>query len=98
MSLRKFSDFLIHCQTATNTVKYLKVLDDPDENQRIVRKLPRYLVDRWSREVDRWLNRDEDQPSSEITSSDVRKGEVDYPRSLYSVVSFKGSLELPVIL
>ena len=79
MGLREFSDFLIHCQTATNTVKYLKVLDDPDENQRMVRKLPRYLVDRWSREVDRWLNRDEDQPSSEITSSDVRKGEVDYP-------------------
>ena len=71
-SLHKFSDFLIHCQTATNT-------DDPDENQRMVRKLPRYLVDRWSREVDRWLNKDEDQPRSEITSSEARKGEVGYP-------------------
>ena len=59
-SLRKFSDFLIHCQTATKTIKYLKVLDDPDENQRMVRKLPRYLIDRWSREVDRWLNKDEE--------------------------------------
>ena len=78
-SLRKFADFLIHCQTATNTVKYLRVLDDPDENQRMVRKLPRYLVDRWSREVDRWLNKDEDQPCSEITSSDVHEGEVGYP-------------------
>ena len=28
-SLRKFSDFLIHCQMATNTVKYLKVLEIP---------------------------------------------------------------------
>ena len=44
----------------------------------MVRKLPRCLVDRWSREVDRWLNKDEDQPHSEITSSDVRKGEVSY--------------------
>ncbi|PFX14992.1 hypothetical protein AWC38_SpisGene20814 [Stylophora pistillata] len=78
-SLHKFSDFLIHCQTATNTVKYLKVLDDPDENQKMVRKLPRYLVDRWSREVDRWLNKDEAQPHSEIMSSDIRKGEVGYP-------------------
>lgn len=78
-SLRKFSDFLIHCQTATNTLKYLKVLDDQNENQRMVRKLPRYLVVRWSREVDRWLNKDEDQPPSEITSSDVHKGEVGYP-------------------
>ena len=57
-SLRKFSDFLIHCQTAMNTVRYLKVLNDPDENQRMVRKLRRYLIDRWSREVDRWLNKD----------------------------------------
>ena len=46
ISLRKFSDFLIHCQTAMNSVKYLNVLDDPDENQRMVRKLPWYLVDR----------------------------------------------------
>ena len=38
-SLRKFSDFLIHCQTAASTIKYLNVLDDPDENQRMVRKL-----------------------------------------------------------
>lgn len=59
-SLRKFSDFLIHCQTAAKTIKYLKVLDDPDENQRMVRKLPRYLIDRWSREVDRWLNKEEE--------------------------------------
>ena len=78
-SLRKFSDFLIHCQTATNTMKYLKVLDDPDENRRMVRKLPRYLIDRWSREVDRWLNKDDDLRHSEETSSDVRKGEMDYP-------------------
>ena len=51
-SLREFSDFRIHCRTATNTVKYLKVLDDPDENQRMVHKLPRYLVNHWSQEVD----------------------------------------------
>ena len=41
-------------------MKYLNVLDDPDENQRKARKLPRYLIDRWSREVDRWLNQDEE--------------------------------------
>ncbi|CAH3178660.1 unnamed protein product, partial [Porites lobata] len=57
-SLRRFSDFLVHCQTATKTIKYLKVLDDPDENQKMLQKLPRYLIDRWSREVDRWLNKE----------------------------------------
>lgn len=52
--------FLIHCKTAANTVKYLKVLDDADENQRMVRKLPRYLTERWCREVERWRNNEEE--------------------------------------
>ena len=52
-NLRKYSDFLLHCQTAVKEIKYLKVLDDPDENQKMTRKLPRHLIDRWSREVDR---------------------------------------------
>ena len=59
-------------------MKYLKVLYDPDENQRMVGKLPRYLIDRWSR-VDRWLKKDDDLRHSEETSSDVHKGEMDYP-------------------
>ena len=91
-NLRKFSDFLIHCQTAANTMKYLKVLDDPDENQRMVRKLPRYLIDRWSREVDRWLNKDDD-----LRHPMYVKAKWTTLRSLYSAVSFKGSLELPAI-
>lgn len=41
-------------------MKYLNILDDRDENQRMVRKLPCYLIDRWSCEVDQWLNKDED--------------------------------------
>ena len=35
--LRKFSDFLEHCNTAMNTIHYLNVLNDPDENQKISR-------------------------------------------------------------
>lgn len=77
-SLRKFSDFLIHCQTAMNTVRYLKVLNDPDENQRMVRKRPRYLIDRWSREVDRWLDKDEDQYQSK-ERRDATDVEAGYP-------------------
>ena len=38
--LRKFADFLQHCHTAMNTIQYLNVLNDPDENQRMIRKLP----------------------------------------------------------
>ena len=76
-SLRKFSDVLIHCHTAMNTVRYLKVLNDPDENQRMVRKLPRYLIDRWSREVDRWLDKDDDQYQSK-EGGDATDGEAGY--------------------
>ena len=60
-------------------MKYLNVLDDPDENQRKARKLPRYLIDRWSREVDRWLNKDEEQRQSGRASSNVASVQMGYP-------------------
>jgi len=79
ISHRKFSDFLIHCHMVMNSVKYLNVLDDPDENQRMVRKLPRYLVDRWSQEVDRQLNKDEDQRLGDVSQFVATEGESGYP-------------------
>ena len=36
---------------------YLNVLDDPEENQRMVKKLPSYIVNRWSRKVDERISR-----------------------------------------
>ena len=53
--LRRFSDFLQHCYTAMHSIKYLEVLNDPEENQRMLRKLPNHLVARWSRIVDKWI-------------------------------------------
>ena len=53
--LRKFSDFLEHCNTAMTTIHYLNVLNDPDENQKIIKKLPTNIVARWSRVVDEWI-------------------------------------------
>ena len=70
-SLRKFSDFLLHCQSAMKEIKYLKALNDPEENQKMLRKLPRHLADRWSREVDRWLNKEE-QVSSDVSARHTR--------------------------
>ena len=60
-NLQKYSDFLLHCQTTAKEIKYSKVLDDPDGNQKMTRKLPRHLIDRWSREVDRWLSREHEE-------------------------------------
>jgi len=54
-----------------NSVKYLNILDDPDENQRMVRKLPQYLIDCWSHEVDCQLNKDEDQCHGEVSQPEV---------------------------
>lgn len=45
-TLRKYSDFLLQCQTAAKEIHYLKILDDPDENQKMAKKLPRHLIDR----------------------------------------------------
>ncbi|KAL9976864.1 hypothetical protein ACROYT_G014202 [Oculina patagonica] len=50
-ALRKFADSLQHCNTAMNTIQYLNVLNDPDENQKMIRKLPTHVVVRWSRVV-----------------------------------------------
>lgn len=60
-------------------MKYLNVLDDPDENQRKARKLLRYLIDLWSREVDRWLNQDEEQRQSGRALSNVSRVQMGYP-------------------
>jgi hypothetical protein len=38
-----------------NSIHYLKDLDDPEENRKMLPKLPRYLADHWSREVDKRL-------------------------------------------
>ena len=51
--LRRFSDFLQHCRTAMESIEYLNVLNDPEENQEILNKLPSHLVNRWIRKVDR---------------------------------------------
>lgn len=54
-TLQKLSDFLHQCLTAMSSIVYLQSLDDAEENQKIVRKLPRNVADRWNRTVDKWL-------------------------------------------
>ena len=59
--LTSFSDFLQHCHTAMHSIKYLEVLNDPEENQRMLRKLPNHLVLRWSRIVHKWIEEDREE-------------------------------------
>ena len=59
-SLQKFSDLLENCKSAMSSITYLRSLDDAEENRKILRKLPRYIVDRWNRIIDNWLYDSED--------------------------------------
>ena len=79
--LRKFSDFLEHCNTAMNTICYLNVLNDPEENQKILKKLPNYIASRWSRVVDHWITEEEaDEHGTEERVRTVKSpAKVGYP-------------------
>ena len=55
VALRQLSDFLDQCNSARKETKFLDCLDSADENQKLLKKLPRYIVDRWKRIIDKWL-------------------------------------------
>ena len=42
--LQRFAYFLNHCNTAMTSISYLKSLDSAEENKRLVRKLPSYIL------------------------------------------------------
>lgn len=77
--LRKFADFLQHCNTAMNTIQYLNVLNDPDENQKMIRKLPGHVVVRWSRVVDEWLGEDEIDVDGSVPRRRMQANKSGYP-------------------
>ncbi len=54
-ALRELSDFLNQCLTAMTHPKCLKSLDTPEDIARIFDKLPRAIVDRWTRVACQWL-------------------------------------------
>ncbi|XP_071498147.1 uncharacterized protein [Diadema antillarum] len=52
--LRSFADFLQQVSVAKMTVDSLGILDYPQENVKLVMKLPFYLERKWRDEVDKW--------------------------------------------
>ena len=44
-----------------HSIKYLEVLNDPEENQSMLRKLPNYLVSRWSCIVHKWIEEEREE-------------------------------------
>ncbi|CAI5661726.1 unnamed protein product [Oreochromis niloticus] len=51
MELQAFADFLCCCKTAMSQMKGLEVLNDCNENQKMLAKLPDWLTSRWNRKV-----------------------------------------------
>lgn len=61
--LRNFSDFLNACQEAIPHMRGLQILNDCEENQKLVQKLPDWLAFRWNRQVTKTLNDHKEFPS-----------------------------------
>lgn len=51
LELQEFVDFLRSCEAAESQIKGLEVLNDCNENQKILSKLPDWLTSRWNRKV-----------------------------------------------
>lgn len=62
VALREFSDFLQSCAEAIPHVKGLAILNDCEENHKLLKKLPEWLVRRWGRVVVDELDRCQEYP------------------------------------
>ncbi|KAK7880700.1 hypothetical protein WMY93_032666 [Mugilogobius chulae] len=61
--LRTFADFLTACLQAMPHVKGLQILNDCEENQKLLQKVPEWLATRWNRHVTVALMDGKDFPS-----------------------------------
>ena len=60
--LRRFADFLTSVETAMQVIENLNVLNDYMENQKLLTKLPDWLVSRWNREATRKMKEEKKYP------------------------------------
>lgn len=60
--LRNFADFINACVLAIPHVKGLQILNDCDENQKLLQKLPDWAAARWNRQVTQTLMEGEEFP------------------------------------
>ncbi len=61
--LRNLSDFLNSCKDAMPHVKGLEILNDCEENRKLVSKLPDWAAARWNRQVTQTLSATQDFPT-----------------------------------
>lgn len=84
------------CNNAINSICYLSVLNDPDENQKILKKLPNHLAVRWSWIIDEWITEESVQSPGEQAHHLARKQEKvglpfqNFANSVISLHALKG--------
>ncbi|XP_058481739.1 uncharacterized protein LOC131457006 [Solea solea] len=61
--LRTFADFLHSCQEAIPHVKGLDILNDCEENQKLIQKLPDWAASQWNRKVTQSLKDRQEFPN-----------------------------------
>ena len=59
----QFSDFVTACRKAMPHVKGLQVLNDCEENQKMLQKLPDWLTSCWNRHVTKQMRKTEEYPN-----------------------------------
>ena len=51
IGMRKYADFLVQCEAAVTKVRSFNVLNDVQQNHKMISKLPKWLPTRWARVV-----------------------------------------------
>ncbi|KAL0961640.1 hypothetical protein UPYG_G00353580 [Umbra pygmaea] len=72
-ALREFADFLQGCVEAMPHVKVLAILDDCEENHKLLKKLPDWFTRRWSRVITKRLDESGNYPSFSCFTSFIQK-------------------------
>ncbi|KAJ8361723.1 hypothetical protein AAFF_G00429530 [Aldrovandia affinis] len=90
LKLREFSDFLVSCKNAMPHVQGLKVLDDCEENQKLLQKLPDWATTRWNHHVTRELNAGKPYPSFKAFSDFVAEEACVACKPISSLHALKG--------
>ena len=69
--LQRFADFLSSIEAAMNSIQSLNILNDYTENQKLLAKLPDWLISRWNREVNAHLKETKVYPDFKTFASFV---------------------------
>lgn len=75
--LRRLADFLTSVETAMQVTENLNVLDDYMENQKLVTKLPDWLVSQWNREATKGI-KEEKYPDFKTFTTFISVKQISY--------------------